>query len=295
MTTLRRVLAGVLLLAAAAWAGEPAIRAVDAVDTTVSDMDAAVAFYASVLDCTPVRDVQASGVRRVRLQLGAEHLDLTAAPSTTPPARVAARSDDRGFQHVAIVVRDMDAAYARLRAHHVAQVSPAPQRIPDTNPTAGGIRALYFRDPDGHPLELIWYPPGRGDPRWQAATDRLFLGIDHTALVVADTDASVAFYRDRLGLRVVGGSENTGVEQERLSGVPGARVRITSLRAAAGPGIELLEYLAPPAARAAYGDAGRVTRLVAADPGPPRPVGARDPGRVALRDPDGHALEIVTP
>jgi hypothetical protein len=48
-----------------------------------------------------------------------------------------------------------------------------------------------------------------------------------------------------LGLRVAGESENYGTEQEHLNNVFGARLRITALRAAAGPGIEFLEYLAP--------------------------------------------------
>src|SRR6185369_13604141 len=74
---------------------------------------------------------------------------------------------------------------------------------------------------------------------------KLFLGVDHTAIVVADTGASLRFYRDLLGMRVAGESENHGTEQEHLNNVFGARLRITALRAAAGPGIELLEYLAP--------------------------------------------------
>jgi len=48
-----------------------------------------------------------------------------------------------------------------------------------------------------------------------------------------------------LGFVVVGQSENYGTEQEHLNNVFGARLHITSLRAAAGPGIEFLEYLAP--------------------------------------------------
>lgn len=44
---------------------------------------------------------------------------------------------------------------------------------------------------------------------------------------------------------VAGESENYGPEQERLNNVFGARLRITALRAASGPGIEFLEYLAP--------------------------------------------------
>ena len=68
---------------------------------------------------------------------------------------------------------------------------------------------------------------------------------DHTAIVAGSTDASLAFYRDVLGMTVAGESENYGTEQEHLNNVFGARLRITSLRAAAGPGIEFLEYLAP--------------------------------------------------
>ena len=61
--------------------------------------------------------------------------------------------------------------------------------MPDWNPSAGGIRAFYFRDPDRHVLEVIWFPAGKGAPRWQRhAPTALFLGIDHTAIVVADTD-----------------------------------------------------------------------------------------------------------
>ena len=46
-------------------------------------------------------------------------------------------------------------------------------------------------------------------------------------------------------MRVAGESENYGTEQEHLNNVFGARLRITALRGASGPGIELLEYLAP--------------------------------------------------
>src|ERR1041385_4231969 len=83
----------------------------------------------------------------------------------------------------------------------------------------------------------------------------LFLGIDHTAIVVSDTEKSLAFYRDLLGLRVAGESENYGVEQEHLNQVFGARLRITGLRAEHGPGIEFLEYITPPGGRPLPADA----------------------------------------
>ena len=122
--------------------------------------------------------------------------------------------------------------------------SSGPQLLPAWNPNAGGIAAFYFRDPDGNHLEVLHFPDGKGDPKWHRKSERLFLGIDHTAIVVADTDESLGFYRDALGLRVAGASENYGPEQERLNNVFGARLRITALRAARGPGVELLDVVA---------------------------------------------------
>jgi catechol 2,3-dioxygenase-like lactoylglutathione lyase family enzyme len=320
----RALLLACALLSASAWAGEPRIRAVDAVGMTVADMDRSVDFYSRVLGFTSVSDIEVAGeayerlrdvfpirMRVVRLRLGEECLELTEylAPRGRP-APVDARSNDRWFQHVAIVVRDMDRAYQALHDQHVTHVSPEPQRLPDWNPSAAGIRAFYFRDPDGHPLELIWFPPGKGDPRWQQPTDQLFLGIDHTAIAVGDTKKSLAFYRDRLGFRLAGGSENSGPEQERLNAVRGAHLRITSLRAGAGPGIEFLEYLAPrngrlfPADERANDLVHWQTRLVLGDGaaleqlgrGPPVTVPSHELGfrrAVSVRDPDGHTLEIV--
>jgi catechol 2,3-dioxygenase-like lactoylglutathione lyase family enzyme len=236
-----------------------AARGVESISLTVSDAEASARFFTGVLGFTRVADAELSGdaaerlhglfgmrAKVVRLRLGEEALDLMEflAPAGRPiPAD--SRSQDRWFQHIAIVVRDMDEAFRALRAGGVRFASTGPQRLPDWNPGAGGIRAFYFRDPDDHVLEVIHFPPGKGDPRWQRAGAPLFQGIDHTAIVVADTGDSLRFYRDTLGMAVAGESENHGVEQEHLNNVFGARLRITALRAARGPGIELLEYLAP--------------------------------------------------
>jgi catechol 2,3-dioxygenase-like lactoylglutathione lyase family enzyme len=255
----------VLLIAAGSGASSGSDRAalpvssVDSVGFTVSDMERALAFYTVVLPFKKVSDIEIAGreyellsgvfgarARVVRLQLGDEHLELTEylAPRGRPIPHDM-KPNDRSFQHIAIIVTDMRAAYARLRAHGVAHGSTGPQRLPDWNINAGGIEAFYFRDPDGHFLEILQFPPGKGLPKWHVPGDASFLGIDHTAIVVSDTDASLAFYRDTLGLSIAGESENFDVEQEHLNNVFGARVRITALRAADGPGIELLEYLAP--------------------------------------------------
>lgn len=236
-----------------------AVRAVETVGMTVHDMDRAVEFYSKVLSFEKISDVEVWGspyedlqgifglrMRVVRMRLGQEDIELT--EYLTPkgrPTPLDFRSNDHWFQHIAIVVGDMDKAYEQLRSHKVRHASTGPQRIPDWNQAAAGIRAFYFRDPDGHHLEIIHFPPAKGDPRWRGRTDRLFLGIDHTAIVVSITDESLKFYRDLLGMRVAGESENYGPEQERLNNVFGARLRITALKAPSGPGIELLEYLTP--------------------------------------------------
>jgi catechol 2,3-dioxygenase-like lactoylglutathione lyase family enzyme len=180
------------------------------------------------------------------MRLGNEFLELTEylAPRGRP-IPVDSRSNDRWFQHVAIIVSDMDRAYAWLRKNKVEHASSGPQRLPESIKPAAGIRAFYFKDPDHHSLEILQFPPDKGDPKWHRSSDSIFLGIDHTAIVVADTDTSLNFYRDNLGMRVAGESENFGTEQEHLNNVFGARLRITGLRAGSGPGIELLEYLAP--------------------------------------------------
>ncbi len=250
--------------AQAPWTGKgvglPAAVGVPAVGLTVSDMDRSLAFYTRVLPFQVESDTEVAGaewealtgifgvrLRVVRLRLGDERIELTEYIAASTPGRPAppdARSNDRWFQHVAIIVSDMDSAYRLLRANRVRSASTGPQLLPKSIPGAAGIRAFYFKDPDGHPLEILEFPADKGDSRWHRR-DQLFLGIDHTAIVVASTERSLAFYRDLLGFRVAGESRNMGTEQEHLNNVEGARLRITGLRSPNGPGVELLEYLSP--------------------------------------------------
>jgi catechol 2,3-dioxygenase-like lactoylglutathione lyase family enzyme len=293
----------------------PIVGAVTAIGITVSDMNRSLPFYRDVLSFEPVSDVETRGDaygiagahrRVVRMRLGEETIELvqwlTSAGRRMPRD---SRSNDRWFQHIAIVVNDMDQAHLWLTRHKVEPISPEPQRLPDWNPGAGGIRAFYFKDPDGHPLELLQFPPDKGDARWRRPAERVFLGIDHTAIVVGDTEAGLRFYRDALGLPVTGTGENWGPEQERLNNVADARLRITMLRAPAGPGIELLEYLTPRDGRPAPSDArpsdlahwrivlrGDVDRA-AAKVKTAHPLVLGFARGFTVRDPDGHAVELV--
>ena len=310
----------------------PLAITVDAVGMTVFEMDRSVDFYSRVLSFEKVSDVEVWGddyehlegifglrMRVVRMRLGDESIELT--EYLTPKGRpipVDSRSNDRWFQHVAIIVSDIDRAYQLLRQNHVQHVSTGPQRLPDWNKNAAGISAFYFKDPDGHTLEILQFPPDKGDPKWHVRADKLFLGIDHTAIVIGDTEASLKFYRDTLGMRIVGTSENYGTEQEHLNNVFGARLRITSLRAARAPGVELLEYLAPrdgrpiPADERADDLAHWQTEMVMSDTNTAEQQLHRENvsqvsfGVVSMpdnrlgfhkgllvRDPDGHVVELV--
>jgi catechol 2,3-dioxygenase-like lactoylglutathione lyase family enzyme len=241
---------------------QPPIQAqyIQAIELTVADLDCSVNFYIKALHFEVVSDItviekdadeqtenQSTRVQIVTLKLGDETIRLMQYLDSAGESIPAdSQSNDLWFQHLAIVVRDMDTAYAHLQSFSIEPISTAPQTIPPGNKEAAYIQSFKFRDPDRHPLELIWFPPDKGQEKWHQPTDRLFLGIDHTAIVVANTAQSLQFYRDQLGMQVDGGSFNWGETQARMDGLPAAKVRITALRPTQGGlGIELLEYIEP--------------------------------------------------
>jgi catechol 2,3-dioxygenase-like lactoylglutathione lyase family enzyme len=270
------------------------------INRVVADLDRAEAFYCNALGFRVVARRPADGsilaalgagdnpAEEAVLRLGAEEIALVCFAVPGRPYPPQSRSDDLWFQHLAIVVSDMDAAYARLSA--TPGWNPisggGPQTLP---PSDGAVRAFKFRDPDGHPLELLWFPLGQGRAVWHKGGPGPFLGIDHSGLAVSSTRQSVKFYT-ALGFSVTARSLNRGPPQERLDGISPVRTMVTGLRPAsdAGPGLELLGY--EPAGRAAAIGAPNdlvtdwITLAVASATGPvPH----------ALRDPDGHRLVLV--
>src|SRR4030095_6304806 len=225
------------------------VIAVGPIQMTVADMDRSVDFYSRVLTFEKISDAEVAGedvehlfgvfgarVRVVRMKLGDESIELV--QFLAPRGRaipVDSRSNDLWFQHIAIIVSDMGRAYQVLRENRVEHASSGPQRLPDWNKNAAGIKAFYFKDPDEHPVEILEFPEDKGAAKWHKPSGRLFLGIDHTAIAVSNTESSLTFCRDVLGMRVAGESENYGTEQEHLNNVFGARLRITALPAAPGP------------------------------------------------------------
>lgn len=237
----------------------------------VADVTAAEAFYREALGFACVGREE-PGITVLRL--GAETVELVAPEQPGAPYPAGSASNDLWFQHFAIVVSDMRAAYGRLQES--VEWTPisfgGPVRLPAAS---GGVTAFKFRDPEGHPLELLEFP-GR------AAAAGLCLGIDHTAIVVADTEASVRYY-ERLGFAVTARTLNRGLEQERLDALYDPIVEVTALAlpGAPTPHLELLRYRAPRGQTAPprfSNDVANTCTIFDAEK------------TLRLRDPDGHAL-----
>lgn len=236
-----------------------------------------------------------SGAQCVRLRLGREIIELLQFDRPGRPYPPNSSASDLDFQHFAIVAADIRSAYERLSAAPGwrAISTDGPQRLPAES---GGVTAFKFRDPEGHPLELLAFPPRQVPPRWRASKGSdPCLGIDHSAIGVADSARAVAFY-ERLGLRMDARSLNVGPEQARLDGLREPCVEVTALSPRqATPHIELLCYRSVVHAggpRWRNNDVA-ASRLVleAGDPA----LSTRGAARRAVTDLDGHHLLIVPP
>ncbi|WP_419826862.1 VOC family protein [Sphingomonas sp.] len=253
-----------------------------------SDPERLTAFYAAIgfvigderviaADETRLLGLDGGGWRRI-MTLGPSRLDLDCfeVPGTSYPA--GANAADPIFQHLALVTDDAAAAWARAKA---AGATPISRERPVTLPaSSGGVTAVKFRDPDGHPLEFLQFPPGK-NPDW---TGRGVLGIDHSAIAVADAGASRRFFADA-GLIEGKVTLNEGAEQVALDGLDGVRVDVVPMQPASKPPhLELLGYCHPrgrphPPLRANDVSATRIVW---------------EAGRDALvRDPDGHLHQLT--
>lgn len=129
----------------------PSITGVIETILYVDDLPRAVAFYRDELGLTPMGgDI----TRFQAFNVGGRHVLLlfkrggTLEP-TTVPGGVIPPHDGRGPHHLglAIAAADYDAWRERLPARGIAIESEARWER--------GGRSLYFRDPDGHLLELV--------------------------------------------------------------------------------------------------------------------------------------------
>jgi catechol 2,3-dioxygenase-like lactoylglutathione lyase family enzyme len=206
----------------------------------------------------------AGGAYRQMLTAGNEVIELLQFDHPGAPYPPNPSPAERTFQHFAFVVSDMHRAVLRLES------------------------------PDGHPLEFLEFPAAQTPARWrQRIGTGEILGIDHSAISVADTARSVAFYRE-LGFTPTAHTYNQGQAQSALDGIPHPCVAVTALRATEpAPHLELLCYQsdAPRGNGAAAANDAAATRLTIEI----ERFGARTGEEILLRDPDGHRLHLVPP
>lgn len=210
---------------------------------------------------------------RLPLQLGEQRVDLDCFDQRGRAYPSAATSADLSFQHFALVTDNAAAAWALAKMLGAVPISTdGPITLPTS---AGGVTAVKFRDPEGHPLELLQFPFGSRE-RWQGTG---LLGIDHSAISVSEGSTSRRFY-EALGLSVQEPTLNQGSAQEALDGLSQVVVDVVPMiPRRATPHLELLAYRAPSG----------------------RPAGATEPNDMAatrtvwvadsdalVRDPDGH-------
>ena len=272
----------------------PGLRSIVGFRLVTADLVRLTRFYAEVLGFAPhgapapigaeemtVLELTGRG-RRQTLTLGAQTVALDEFEMAGAPYFSASNAASLWFQHLALVVDDMEAAYRRLLG--TAAISEGgPQRLPASS---GGVRAFKFRDPDGHPLELLRFPAQSTPKAWQGKrgqAGQIGLGIDHSAISVGDIDTSTEFYAG-LGLAARERGHNAGPEQQRLDGLADVQVVVAPMSpAVAPPHLELLGYQVP------RGEAGPALR--ANDIAASRVVWRSGPAAL-LRDPDGHLQQI---
>ncbi|TPL75270.1 VOC family protein [Mesorhizobium sp. B2-3-13] len=286
----------------------PSVERIACFSLTTADAEGAARFYEKAFGCRRIAKDRLGGPHferlmgvsgaadRITLGLGHQTVELLQFELPGEPYPFASSASDLVFQHFAIVVTDIRQAFQRLST--VAGWTPisrgGPQRLPASS---GGVTAYKFRDPDGHPLELLKFP-GAADSRWSTISpDECCLGIDHSAITVSDTHVSVAYY-ENLGLSVSACTFNHGPAQESLDDVQGAEVDVIALTPVSpAPHLELLCYrkphqgpLADPAFRRKANDIAS-TRLVY-EIGRPWSAADNDVRMRAMRDPDDHAYVI---
>ena len=190
-------------------------------------------------------------LRRQRLDSASSWARSASRSRPAPtPAPTCFLANETGFQHFALVVADIERGVcAALRARGWRPISlDGPERLPKAS---GGATAFKFRDPDGHPLELLQFAPEAVPPLWRARFVAAAGARRSTASITlrspSATQRRARSFWASLGLtpRIV--RSTVGPEQARLDGfraLSDAEVEIVSLSPPSGarPGVELLEY-----------------------------------------------------
>lgn len=260
-----------------------AIRLISHDGARLARFYAAIGFTVAAPEDIPEHDRAQLGLegagRRWPMRLGAQRVEIdeydrsgAAYPDDTDSAASC-------FQHFAIVTTRIEDDWQRVKA---AGANPISDHVPVQLPArSGGVTAVKFRDPDGHPLELLQFP----DPEKQGWNGQGIQGIDHSAISVVDLERTMAFFQRR-GLSCAGASHNHGTEQDALDGITGADVQVRSLTpVGAPPHLELLAYDRSSCSQPYRGGLRDVAST--------RIVWSTNGKRQVFRDPSGHWHETI--
>jgi catechol 2,3-dioxygenase-like lactoylglutathione lyase family enzyme len=254
-----------------------------------ADPERLIAFYSGLgftpqpaVDIGPV-EMELLGLRgrgtRYPLRLYGQLLELDCFEHSGHPYPTNVLGPDTRFQHLALATEDARASWVLAK---VLGAEPITKGEPVTLPPAsGGVTAIKFRDPEGHPLEFLQIPSRNPKP-----VGRGIFRIDHSAISVSNIEASQEYYAS-IGLTPYGATVNQGSEQAALDGVDAPIVNVVPMRPRSpGPHLELLGYRHP---ETIPKWPGRVNDLASS-----RLVWSA-PTNSLFRDPDGHIHQLVRP
>lgn len=148
------------------------------------------------------------------------------------------------FQHIALMTKDIEAATESLKTYNTGIISTGVQTIPSWNKKAGGIKVLYFYDTNGFPLVFVELPLGKGSDKWRQHSNQNILGIDHSVISTISISESRKWY-EKIGYKFEVDDLRYGIEQDNLTSISGAKVKLVVLQGAESYGIELISYLKP--------------------------------------------------
>jgi len=229
----------------------PTLHAIVGFQLTTVDPQRLVRFYTEALgfeavgapvpisaDEMTLLGVAGSGIR-ISLRLGHQCVDLETFEFPGRPYPTDANAADLCFQHLAIVTSDIQSAWERARTCGANPISRA--GVATLPERSGGVSAVKFRDPEGHPLELIQFPSASSSC-WSGKGT---LGIDHSAISVGDVQVAKAFFNEA-GLVPGAPMLNRGPPQSDLDGLDAVEVDVVPMLPSVDcPHLELLGYTNP--------------------------------------------------
>jgi catechol 2,3-dioxygenase-like lactoylglutathione lyase family enzyme len=189
------------------------------------------------------------GARMPGIRCGVELVEMNGLDRTPVRRRI----QDPGAVTLILLVRDLDAAFTKLKAAGVPVVTTG--GAPIAMSAASRTRAVIVQDPDGHFVELAQLDPL---PETSAPASSNVIGI-RLRINVSDMDGTLAFYRQRLALEGALRAFTSSPQVSAMLGLRDVEYRIATVRMPNSP--LLLEFME------LKGAAGTVARSRVQDPG----------------------------